>query len=231
MPSTLGYQSVDEYNQNTWGPGGRPGQSKQHFGGYRPGGKDLERSTGNAIGGQYNLARMMGDFGQNQFNLAGPAYGQAMGFYQNLLGSGQQQRQALEPAIGNIRETEAGAQSSIRKRMGRSGAREMAMAESKRGTQGDINSMLAGAPMIGAEGAGRLAEGGLSRVLGAGQVGSSALASMGGLSLAAQEAEAKRKAASRSRWASIGKWAGRIGAAYFTGGLSEVTGADSAISA
>lgn len=194
----MSYRSGSNYNEKIWET------NPQHFGGYKPGDKDLQRGTGNAMGGQFNLANMMEGFGNNQFSLAGPAYGKALGFYEKLLGSAQNQRQALAPAIRNINEGGVGARSAIRNRMQRSGAREMAFAEEGRQRQGDINSMLAGAPLLGAEGAGRLSGEGLQRVLGAGSLASGAYGSAGALGLGALDLERQRKENNRSRWAAIG---------------------------
>lgn len=184
----------DEYRPNT-------GQSP--FSGQKPTDKDLQKGIGNSMGGQYNLANRMEEFGKDQFSLAGPAYGKSLGFYTDLMGSAQSQQQALSPALRNITEAGKGAQSSIKKSMGRSGSRDMALAEEARGRQGDVNAMFAGAPLIGAEGAGRLSSEGLGRVLGANQVASGAYSDMGQTGNAALEQERTRKENNRNRWASI----------------------------
>jgi hypothetical protein len=156
------------------------------------------------MGGQYNLANQMEQFGSDQFSLAGPAYAKSLGFYENLMGSAQSQQQALSPAIRNITEAGKGARASIGKRMQRSGARDLAYAEEGRGRQGDVNAMLAGAPLIGAEGTARLSGEGLQRVLGSSAVASGAYGSMGGMGLDALSQERTRKENNRSRWAAIG---------------------------
>lgn len=196
------YQSGRDYNAQRWDAKSGRGQD---FGGYKPSDKDLQRGVGNAMGGQFNLANMMEGFGQNQFNLAGPAYGRALGFYQDLMGSAQSQRQALSPAIRNINEGGVGARSAIRNRMQRSGARDMAFAEEGRQRQGDINSMLAGAPLLGAEGTSRLSSEGLQRVLGAGGLASGAYGSAGSMGLGALDLERQRKENNRNRWSNIGR--------------------------
>jgi hypothetical protein len=183
------------------------------------------------MGGQFNLANQMEQVGKDQFSLAGPAYQKSLGFYENLMSSSQAQRQALAPAIRNIQEGGVGARSAIRNRLGRSGAKEMAFAEEGRQRQGDINAMLAGAPLIGAEGAGRLSSEGLNRVLGAGQIAGQAYGSAGQMGLSALEMERKRQKEKGSIWGSILKWGGRAAAAYFTGGASEASGAGAVITA
>jgi hypothetical protein len=193
------FQSGRDYNAQRWGDG-----RQQDFTGYKPSDKDLQRGVGNAMGGQFNLANMMEGFGNEQFKLAGPAYGRALGFYGDLMGSAQSQRQALSPAIRNINEGGVGARSAIRNRMGRSGAREMAFAEEGRQRQGDINSMMAGAPLIGAEGTSRLSAEGLQRVMGSSALASGAYASAGGTGLGALDLERQRKENNRNRWAQIG---------------------------
>lgn len=193
------FQSGRDYNSQRWG-GGR----QQDFGGYKPSDKDLQRGIGNAMGGQFNLANMMEGMGQSQYQLAGPAYGKALGFYGDLMGSAQQQRQALAPAISNINEAGKGARSAITNRMGRSGARDMALAEETRGRQGDINNMMAGAPLIGAEGTSRLSAEGLQRVMGTSALASGAYASAGGMGLGALDLERQRKENNRNRWQQIG---------------------------
>lgn len=196
------YQSGRDYNAQRWDA--KSGRA-QDFGGYKPSDKDLQRGIGNAMGGQFNLANMMEGFGRDQFSLAGPAYGRSLGFYQNLMGSAQQQRQALAPAIRNINEGGVGARSAIRNRLGRSGAKDMAFAEEGRQRQGDINNMLAGAPLIGAEGSANLSSQGLQRVLGAGSLASGAYGSAGSMGLGALDLERTRKENNRNRWASVGR--------------------------
>ena len=146
---------------------------------------------------------MMEGFGNDQYNLAGPAYGKALGFYGDLMGSAQSQRQALAPAITNINEGRKGSRSKIRN-MGRSGAKDMLSAESERGATSDINTMLAGAPLIGAEGTSRLSSEGLQRVMGSSALAAGSYASAGSMGLGALDLERQRKENNRNRWSQIG---------------------------
>jgi len=170
------------------------------YGGY--GNPDNNQSG--AQGGQFNLAEMLGEQGQQQFSLAAPAYEKGLGFYSDLLDSAGKQRQALAPAISNINEGGVGARSSIRNRFARSGAKNMAFAEEERKRQGDVNTMLAGAPLIGAEGLADLSVQGLNQSLQAGALSSGALA-QASQSAASQRTQDKDEGDSNwSRWASIG---------------------------
>lgn len=192
------------------------------FQGRKPGSDDLRRSTGQAIEGLGTTAKRLGTFGDQQFGLAGPAYGKALGYYEKLLGSRSKQMQAMSPAITNITEGGAGARGAIRNRMARSGARDMAFAEEGRGRQASINRLLAVAPQLGAEGLERMSEAGLNRVLQSYGLAGQAAESMGRLSNEALEIEMERKKR-KSNWLSnIAKWAitGVIG--YATGGASAI---------
>jgi hypothetical protein len=162
------------------------------------------------IRSQTNLAGQLGGVGQNQFSLAAPAYEKGLGFYSNLLESAGAQRQALAPALRNIREGTTGAQSAIRSGMQRSGAKEMFTAEAGRVGQADKNQLLAQAPFMGAEGLSNLANQGLDRSLGAYSAASSALGQAGTMISREREIQEKRKEARRNRWFSIGRLAASV---------------------
>ena len=200
----------------TWGeaPTRLPGQSRQwgsqgktdkNSVGYASGlGRNTQSALGTTTRKQVGLAGMLGQAGQKQFNLAQPAYEKGLNFYSNLLGSRASQQQALAPAISNINEGGVGARSAIRNRFGRSGSRDMAFAEEGRRRQGDINTMLAGAPTLGAAGLERMSNAGLDRSLRAGGLSSQAYANAADSMSRERQLEEQQKKEKRSRWASIG---------------------------
>jgi len=167
-------------------------------------GRSNRGALGNVTGQQVGLANMLGEQGQRQFSLAQPAYERGLNYYRDLLGSRVSQQQALAPAIRNITEGGVGARSAIRNRFARSGSRDMAFAEESRQRQGDINSMMAGAPQLGAAGLERMSNAGLNRSLQAAGLSSQALGSASASLSRERELEAQKKRESRSRWSSIG---------------------------
>lgn len=194
------------------------------FGGETPGSnKALGYARDRAIGGTSQLANLLGEAGRETYNLGSGAYKQSLGFYGDLMGSAQRQQQALSPAITNINEAGQGAQSAIENRYGRSGGRNMALDDELRRRQGSINAMYAGAPGAAAEALGRLGTEGLTQ---AGEFGRGATAAYDASGRLTNEALRTRGAASQSRrsfWGNVGRWAGRLAAAYFSGGTTEAT--------
>lgn len=219
--ASRGYQATYAPSRGG-GAGNAPVRPPTVFQGRKPGSDDLRRSTGQAIEGLGTLSKRLGKFGEQQFNLAGPAYGKALGYYEKLLGSRTQQMQALSPAITNITEGGVGARGAIRNRLARSGARDMAFAEESRGRQASINRLLAAAPHLGAEGLERMSDAGLNRVLQSYGLAGQAAESMGRLSNEALEMEMERKKRKSGWLSNIAKWGMSAALGYFTGGASAI---------
>ena len=189
--------------------------------GYSAGlGRNNKAAVGEVNRRQIGLSEMLGGQARQQYAISQPAYEKGLNFYKNLLGSRASQQQALAPAIRNINEGGVGARSAIRNRMGRSGSRDMMFAEEQRRRQGDINSMLAGAPLIGAAGVERMSNAGLDRSLRASGMSSQALDSVSASLSRERQLEEQQKREKRSRWASIGLGLAKIFAPVVIGAFS-----------
>jgi len=172
------------------------------------------------VGGSSNLAQAAGDAGRNIFNMANPAYGKALGFYNDLLKGGASMQQALSPAVTKIREV--GSSMTGGGNYGRNPAALIAKEENKRRMMSDINTMYAGAPGAAASALASLGLEGQQSAANFANIAGNQWNQLGYLTNQAVRDERAAEDTNQSFFQNIGRWGARIAAAYFTGGGSEV---------
>lgn len=171
------------------------GQQKEAWGAMKTSMNNLTGAGKQALG-----------YAKDQYNLASPAYGQALTYYQRLLGGNRAQMNlATAGARAGVNDLYRGALGSLTRGRMRGGERDLATAQLQRDRVGKLAQLTTGVQPMAAEALGKLGLSGIDQARGFQNTGVSAFGQAGDIAAKGYDAASRQAQQSGAAWANAGK--------------------------